>query len=110
MNTDTLRNNSNAQSSNARVSSEEQGFSFRGTSRQAPAVITITFAVRWPYGVQTVPFGRRGACIIGQGSRQAQLGTHRLCGFNKEPTVYEAKEKENGEDHKFSDLMQIDRA
>jgi hypothetical protein len=47
MNTDTLRNNSNAQASNARVSSEEQGFSFRGTSRQAPAVITITFAVRW---------------------------------------------------------------
>jgi hypothetical protein len=31
----------------ARVSSEEQGFPFSRTPRQAPEVITITFAIRW---------------------------------------------------------------
>jgi hypothetical protein len=40
-----------------------------------------------------VPFDRRGACIIGQESPQAQLETPLLCGFNKEPTVYEQRRK-----------------
>jgi hypothetical protein len=29
--------------------------------------------------------------------------------FNKEPTVYEAKEKENGENYKLADFTQIDQ-
>ena len=47
MNTDTVRNSSKRAVIDARVSSEEQEYSSRGAPRQAPAVVTITFAVRW---------------------------------------------------------------
>src|SRR5262245_27534877 len=81
----------------ARVSSEKRRLSSRGTPQQASAVGAITFAIRWRnepgHTVYRLCLWVGEEPPAGQGSPQAQLGMHRLCGFNKETTLHFTRSK-----------------
>jgi len=114
MNTDTVRNNSNAQSSTRAFLPRSRGF-HPGAPRQAPAVVTITFSIRWRNEPGHTVY--RLCLSVGEepassdkGHRKLNQGRPAYAGLTRgNQAVYEAKEKENGEDYKFSDLMQTDR-
>src|SRR5262245_28788502 len=112
MSTNTARNSSKAQSSTRAFLPRSRGFhsvAGRGWPRRS-------LRLRSPGGmnraIRCTDCAFRSARNLHRRPRVTASSTKgRPFRFNKEPTVYEAKEdNEHGENHKFADFTQMDRA